>query len=77
MVVRKDYRGKGIAVGLTKFATKEALKQGYKKIWMQAQLHATKTYEKAGFKVTSSKPYDLWNLGIPHVNMEYIVNKNE
>jgi len=39
---------------------------------MQAQEKVRHVYEKAGFKVTS-KPYDLYNLGIAHVNMEYIV----
>lgn len=72
MVVKKELRGKGIALGLTKFIMEEAKKQGYKKIWMQAQEHAKGIFEKAGFKVTSDKPYDLWNLGIPHVDMEYI-----
>lgn len=72
MVVKKDYRGKGIALSLTKFIMEESRKQGYKKIWMQAQEHAKGIYEKAGFKVTSSHPYDLWNLGILHVDMEFV-----
>ncbi len=72
MVVKKDYRGKGIALGLTKFILEEARKQRYTRVWMQAQVQAKHVYEKAGFK-TSSKPYDLWNLGIPHVDMEYVV----
>ena len=72
MVVKKEYRGKGIGTGLTKYVIKQALKQGYKKIWVQAQKHAQHLYEKTGFKVIS-KPYDLYNLGIPHVDMEYIV----
>ncbi len=48
---------------------KQAHKKGFKRLWMQAQQHAQKIYEKAGFKATSKK-YDLWNLGIPHVDME-------
>jgi predicted GNAT family N-acyltransferase len=71
MVVKKEYRKKGIGTGLTEYITKQAQKQGYKKIWMQAQKHAQHVYEKTGFKVTS-EPYDLYNLGIPHVDMEYI-----
>ena len=71
MAVRKEHRGKGIGLGLTKYVLNQALKKGFKKIFIQAQLHAQKMYEKAGFKITS-KPYDLWNLGIPHVDMEYV-----
>lgn len=73
MVVTKKFRGKGIASDLTIFIVDEARKQGYKRIWLQAQEHAKSVYEKAGFKVISSKPYDLWNLGIPHVDMEIIL----
>jgi ElaA protein len=72
MVVKKDYRGKGIGTGLTEYVIKQATENGYKKIWMQAQEQAKHVFEKAGFKVTS-KPYDLYNLGIPHVDMEYTI----
>lgn len=71
MAVRKEHRGKGIGSGLTKYVLNQALKKGFKKILIQAQLHAQKMYEKAGFKMTS-KPYDLWNLGIAHVDMECV-----
>ena len=71
LAVSKEYRGKGIGLGLTKYILNQALKQGYKKIWMQAQAYTQKMYEKAGFKKTS-KPYDLWNLGILHIDMEYV-----
>jgi len=71
MVVKKEYRGKGIGTGLTEYVIKQTVKQGYKKIWMQAQQHAQHLYESVGFRVTS-KPYDLYSLGIPHVDMEYI-----
>lgn len=70
IVVKKEFRGKNIGLGLTKYVMKRAKKQGYKKIWMQAQERSKGVYEKAGFKV-NSKPYDLYNLGIPHVDMEY------
>lgn len=71
LAVKKEYRKKGIGLGLTKYVLSQALKKKYKKIWTQAQLHAQKMYEKAGFKVTS-KPYDLYNLNIIHVDMEYV-----
>ena len=70
MVVKKEYRGKGIGLGLTKYIIKKAKQKGYKKIWMQAQEQAKSVFEKAGFKVTSDA-YDLYNLGIPHIDMEY------
>lgn len=69
MVVKKEFRGKGIGSGLTKYIIKQARKKGFKKLWMQAQLHAQKMYEGIGFRVTS-KEYDQWNLGIPHIDME-------
>lgn len=71
LAVNKEYRGKGIGLGLTKYVLNKALKKGNKKIWIQAQLYIQKMYEKAGFKVIS-KPYDLWNLGILHIDMEYV-----
>jgi len=71
MAVKKEFRKKGIGLGLTKYVLSQALKKKYKKIWIQAQLHAQKMYEKVGFKVTS-EPYDLYNLNILHIDMEYI-----
>src|SRR5258708_15195786 len=60
MVVKKEYRGKGIGSGLTTYIIKRAKKQGYKKIWMQAQIRAIAIYKNRGFNVTS-EPYDLYN----------------
>lgn len=71
MAVKKEFRGKGIGTGLTNHVIERARKKGFKKLWMQAQRHAQKMYERVGFK-TISKTYDLWNLGIPHVDMEYL-----
>lgn len=75
MAVKKELRGKGIGSGLTKYIVNQAFKKGFKKIWIQAQQHAQKMYETAGFKIIS-KPYNPWNLGIPHVDMEYILKQN-
>ena len=71
MVVRKDHRGHGIGLGLTKYLIEQAKKLGYKKVVAIAQTHAQKMYEKAGFK-TTSKEHDLYGLGIMHVDMEYV-----
>ncbi len=73
LAVKKEHRGKGIGLGLIKYVLNQALKKRYKKIWLQAQLYTQKMYEKAGFQVTS-KPYDLFNLHILHVDMEYIIS---
>jgi predicted GNAT family N-acyltransferase len=72
MVVKKEFRENGIGTGLTKYVINQAREQGYKKIWMQSQKHASKIFEKTGFKIIS-EPYDLYNLGIPHVDMEFII----
>ncbi|OGK18134.1 hypothetical protein A2866_06610 [Candidatus Roizmanbacteria bacterium RIFCSPHIGHO2_01_FULL_39_8] len=69
MAVTKKYRDRGIGLKLTSFVIGQAKNQGCKKIWMQAQKYTKGLYEKAGFK-TTSKPYDLWNLGIRHIDME-------
>ena len=74
MAVKKAYRRRGIAFGLTKYTVEQAREEGYKKIWMQAQEYAKSLYEKAWFTVTS-EPYDLFNLGITHVDMECILEK--
>lgn len=69
MVVKKEYRGKGIGEGLTKYIVSEAKKRKPTKIWMEAQAYAKKFYEKCVFKAVSDE-YDQWNLGIPHFEME-------
>ena len=70
MAVSKDYRGEGIGETLAKYMVEQAKKMGYKKIWMQAQVQAKDFYKKIGFKEVS-KEYDLYNLGILHIDMEY------
>lgn len=71
MVVAKDMRGKGIGDGLLQHVLKVLHKKHPKqKIWMQAQCRAQKFYEKSGFKATSTS-YDIHNLNIPHVDMEF------
>lgn len=73
MATKKEYRGKEISKGLLIFVLRKIKKSKPKKIWMEAQVQAQKFYESFGFKVTS-KPYDLWNTGILHVEMEYKKN---
>jgi predicted GNAT family N-acyltransferase len=47
-----------------------AQEAGAERIWMQAQSYASEFYQKSGFRVISEE-YDLFNLGIPHVTMEF------
>jgi len=71
MAVAKKLREKGIGAGLLQHVVKVLRqKKPVRKIWMQAQRRAQKFYEKNGFRVTS-EPYDIHNLHIPHVDMEY------
>lgn len=69
LVVKKEHRKKGIGSNLIKYAVEHARKKGLKKVWLQGQKRAQKTFEKAGFRRISEE-YDLFNLGIPHIDME-------
>ncbi len=70
MAVKKEHRGKNIGQGLLEYMIKNAKYKKPKRIWMQSQVKAKNFYEKNNFKVVSEE-YDLYNLGIPHVDMEY------
>jgi predicted GNAT family N-acyltransferase len=70
MAVRREYRGRSIGLGLTRYLVLQAQAADAERIWMQAQSHASRFYEKSGFRVISEE-YDLFNLGIPHVTMEF------
>ncbi len=73
MAVKKAFRNKGIGKGLVNYIVNEIKKNNPKKIWMQAQVQAQQFYEKCGF-IAVSIQYDLYDLGIPHIDMVYIVN---
>ncbi len=70
MAIKKEFRNKGIGRGLVLYILNQTHKLKPRRIWIQAQLQAQNFYEKCGFKVASN-PYDLWDLGIPHLDMEY------
>jgi len=70
MSVLKDYRHRGVGKALTDCLVEAAMQRGFSRLWMQAQAHARSFYELAGFRATSQE-YDLYNLGIPHISMEY------
>jgi len=70
MAIKKEFRNKGIGRGLVMYILKQINKLKPRRIWIQAQLQAREFYEKCGFKAIS-KPYNLYDLGIPHVDMEH------
>ena len=70
MAVKRDHRGRNIGLGLTRRLVQAAQAKHAERIWVQAQSHASGFYEKSGFQVISDE-YDLFNLGIPHVTMEF------
>lgn len=70
MVVKKNYRRKGVGLGLARYVLSEAKKRNPTKIWAETQSYTQKFYQKVGFQ-TVSEEYDLYDLGIPHVTMEY------
>ena len=74
MATKKEYRGRGISIGLLNYIIRDIKKLKPKKIWLQAQVQAQKFYEKNGFKI-KSKPYD-WD-GIPHIDMVYMYNSKK
>ncbi|WP_191600849.1 GNAT family N-acetyltransferase [Marinomonas algicola] len=53
LYVHRDYQRQGIANALFTYARKEAIKSGYKTLYVDASLLAKPFFEKRGFKVES------------------------
>lgn len=70
MAVKRDYRGRNIGLGLTMCIVRAAQAKQAGRIWIQAQSYAAGFYERSGFQVIGDE-YDLYDLGIPHVTMEF------
>lgn len=70
MAVLREYRGRGIGRGLTRYVVRSALDQNPERIWLEAQSSVRSFYERVGFHVTSDE-YRPWDLEVPHVSMEY------
>ncbi len=68
--VLKEYRGKKLGVLIMQKVEEYAIKQGWKKLKLNAQSYAVPFYEKLGFKVTSPEFLDA---NIPHRAMEKII----
>jgi len=69
MVTKKEYRGKGIGIGLVKYMINKIAKLKPKRIWLRSQVQSQKFYEQCGFK-TVSESFDMW--GVPHIDMDYV-----
>ena len=69
-----ECRGRGLGRAALEFAAREYGRRGYKKLVLGAQCHAIPFYEKCGFSVVSDLYYDA---GIPHRNMEKILDAGE
>lgn len=68
--VLKEYRGKKLGVLIMQKVEEYAIKQGWKKLKLNAQSYAVPFYEKLGFQVTSPEFLDA---NIPHRAMEKLI----
>jgi predicted GNAT family N-acyltransferase len=66
VAVLKDWRGLKVGDALLRAVIAEAERRGLREQRLSAQVHATRFYEKHGFKVISGEFLDA---GIPHVDM--------
>ena len=66
MAVINNWRGFGLGAALLHEAINLCKKHGSKNIYLSAQSHAIKFYQKAGFKQSSDEYMDV---DIPHVDM--------
>jgi predicted GNAT family N-acyltransferase len=68
IAVKKAFRGKGFGEKVLAMLEKITKEHGYKKIYLESQLHAKDFYEKFGYKNISPEPF--LEAGILHVAME-------
>lgn len=66
MAVLKEWRGTGVGAALLEMAVEKARHLGFEKVFLHAQTHALKFYEKSGFVADGDEFEDA---GIPHFNM--------
>ncbi len=71
MAVLKAFRRNGLGAALLLEAVNICKAHGSRTIYLSAQTHAIKFYEKCGFKVTSEVYQDVH---IPHVDMQLDLN---
>lgn len=69
LAVKKEKRGQGIGKEVCRFIIGLCRERGYKRVWLNSQLHAVGFYEKLGF---SRRGETFFEAGIEHVEMELI-----
>jgi GNAT superfamily N-acetyltransferase len=71
MMVKKDYRGIGIAKGLQAVVEKEAAESGIKKLWGQASKDAVGFHKKQGYEVIGPKGNRILVEKRPNADLEF------
>ena len=69
LAVKKSERGHGIGKEVCRFIIEICRERGYKRVWLNSQLHAVGFYEKLGF---SRRGETFFEAGIEHIEMEII-----
>ena len=67
IAVLKNARNQGVGATVLKALLNEASKQGYKRVYLGSQMHATIFYEKLGFNTFGEVFMDA---GLKHIEME-------
>ncbi len=67
MAVLPEHRGRGLGARLLRAAVEDAERQGMRKVFLHAQIHAAGFYLKAGFLPVGG---EFMEAGIPHQSME-------
>ena len=70
IAVLEEYRGQGLGRKLVERCEKEAIKQGFTKVKLAAQLESIVFYEKLGYEIYGDIFLDA---GIPHRNMKKLL----
>lgn len=69
LAVKKSERGRGVGKEICLFIIELCRERGYKRVWLNSQLHAVGFYEKLGF---TRRGETFFEAGIEHVEMEII-----
>ncbi len=69
LAVKRSERGQGIGKEICRFIIELCRERGYKRVWLNSQLHAVGFYEKLGF---SRRGETFFEAGIEHIEMELI-----
>ena len=72
VAVLKEYRRQGFGAHAVHALVKNANKQGAKRLYLYAQVHATAFYKKLGFNICGK---EFAEAGIAHIEMEYFPQK--